>query len=394
MTGKSKNINHIKIEGFKSIAKLDLPMANINILIGANGSGKTNLISLFTFLSHLAKGKLRNYVEKEGGAERFFHFGTKHTNRMVFDLKVGINGYHVEFSPNLNDDTLVFDEEFCTISTSGRKWILESRKGESGFVREPERTATASQYAMPREGIIGLITQQSFERSDVEKHTKEYFDSCRVYHFHDTSSQAKFKKTNKVVNCCHLEKDAANIAPFLYKLKNSACKEYNQSYQKIVSAIKTVAPFFHDFYLDPSGEEGDENILLRWSHTKHDAPLSANVLADGTARFICLATLFLQPERQRPDTIILDEPELGLHPAALDVLADIIHATAKETQVICSTQSITFANLFTPKDFIVVDAKHGVSDFRRLEKGSLEQWLEDFGVGDIWAKNLIGGRPV
>lgn len=394
MTGKSKNINHIKIEGFKSIAKLDLPMANINILIGANGSGKTNLISLFTFLSHLAKGKLRNYVEKEGGAERFFHFGTKHTNRMVFDLKVGINGYHVEFSPNLNDDTLVFDEEFCTISTSGRKWILESRKGESGFVREPERTATASQYAMPREGIIGLITQQSFERSDVEKHTKEYFDSCRVYHFHDTSSQAKFKKTNKVVNCCHLEKDAANIAPFLYKLKNSACKEYNQSYQKIVSAIKTVAPFFHDFYLDPSGEEGDENILLRWSHTKHDAPLSANVLADGTARFICLATLFLQPERQRPDTIILDEPELGLHPAALDVLADIIHATTKETQVICSTQSITFANLFTPKDFIVVDAKHGVSDFRRLEKGSLEQWLEDFGVGDIWAKNLIGGRPV
>ena len=394
MTDKSKNLNHIKIEGFKSVAKLDLPMENINILIGANGSGKTNLISLFTFLSHLAKGKLRNYVKKEGGAERFFHFGTKHTSRIVFDLKVGINGYHVEFSPNLDDDSLVFDEEFCTISTSGRKWILESRKGESGFVREPESTANWSQYAMPGEGMIGFITQQSSEKSDVEKHTKEYLDACRVYHFHDTSSQAKFKKINEVANYCYLEKDAANIAPFLYHLKNSKRKEYNQSYRQIVSAIKTVAPFFHDFYLEPSGEEGDENILLRWSHTKHDAPLSANVLSDGTARFICLAALFLQPDLQRPDTIILDEPELGLHPAALDVLADIIHATAKETQVICSTQSAAFANLFTLKDFIVVDAKDGVSEFRRLEKGSLEQWLEDCGMGDIWAKNLIGGRPV
>lgn len=370
MTEESKNLKHIKIEGFKSIDKLDLPMENINILIGANGSGKTNLISLFTFLSHLSEGKLRNYVETEGGAERFFHFGTKHTSRMLFDLKVGVNGYHVEFSPNLDDDSLVFDKEFCTITTSSRKWILESRKGESGFIRD-----------------------NFSERSYVEKYTKEYLDACRVYHFYDTSSQAKFKKTNKIVNYYYLEKDAGNIAPFLYQLKNSRFKEYNQSYQRILSAIKAVAPFFHDFYLESTGEEGDENILLRWTHTKHDSPFSANVLSDGTARFICLATLFLQPESRRPDTIILDEPELGLHPAALDVLADIIHATAKETQVICSTQSVAFANLFALNDFIVTDSKDGVSNFRRLEKESLEQWLEDYGMGDIWAKNLIGGRP-
>ncbi|MBZ0108049.1 MAG: AAA family ATPase [Candidatus Scalindua rubra] len=108
---------------------------------------------------------------------------------------------------------------------------------------------------------------------------------------------------------------------------------------------------------------------------------------------MCLATLFLQPVSRRPDTIILDEPELGLHPAALNVLADIIRATAKETQVICSTQSVAFANLFEPEDFIVVDAEDGVSNFRRLEREPLEHWLEDYGMGDIWSKNLIGGRP-
>jgi predicted ATPase len=370
MTEENGNLKHIKVEGFKSIYKLDLPMENLNILIGANGVGKTNLISLFTFLSYLSQGKLKTYVETEGGAERFFHFGSKHTNQMMFDLEVGMNGYHVEFTPNLDDDSLVFSKEHCTITSSHKSWSLYSKKGESGFV-----------------------SGESAEKNYVKKYTREFLEKCRVYHFHDTTSQARFKKTNKLVNYYYLEKDAANIAPFLYHLKTSKTKSYRQAYLQIVMAIQSVAPFFHDFYLEPSGELGDENILLRWSHTKHDVPFSANVLSDGTARFISLATLFLQPASLRPETIILDEPELGLHPAALRVLADIIHATARETQVICSTQSVAFANLFAPEDFIVVDAEEGVSSFRRLEKEPLEQWLQEYGMGDIWAKNLIGGRP-
>lgn len=367
MTGEIKNLKQIKVEGFKSIAKLDLPMGNINILIGANGAGKTNLISLFTFLSHLSQGKLRTYVESEGGAERFFHFGTRHTNRMMLDLEVGINGYHVEFSPNRDDDSLVFNKEYCTIETSSNQYTLYPKKGESGFV-----------------------SGKPADSDYVKKYTREYMEKCRVYHFHDTSNQANFKKTNKLVNSYYL-KDAANIAPFLYYLKTSIFDE--DSYRQIVSAIQSVAPFFHDFYLEPTGEEDNKNILLRWTHTRHEAPFSANVLSDGTARFICLATLFLQPASRRPRTIILDEPELGLHPAALNILADIIKTTAKETQVICSTQSVAFANLFAPEDFIVVDAEDGVSTFERLEKESLKEWLDDYGMGDIWAKNLIGGRP-
>ncbi len=370
MAHESSNLKQIRIEGFKSIAELDLPMRNINILIGANGAGKTNFISLFTFLGQLSQGKLKHYVETEGGAERFFHFGAKNTSEIMFDLKVGNNGYHVEFWPNFDDDSLIFIREYCTSTVSNKHFRLAPQKGESGFV--------------------------SGERADsepVKKNTLEYLRNCRVYHFHDTGNQARFKKMNKIVNDYFLEKDAANIAPVLYSLKNSNTQERRQSYHQIVDAIKTVAPFFHDFYLEPTGMDGDENIILRWIHTKHEAPFSANVLSDGTARFICLATLLLQPFDRRPDTIILDEPELGLHPAALDVLAEIIQVTARETQVICSTQSVAFANLFEPEDFIIVDAEDGVSTFRRLDKEPLKQWLEEYGMGDIWAKNLIGGRP-
>ncbi len=317
----------------------------------------------------MSQRKLRNYVETEGYAERFFHFGMRRTSEVVFDLRVGMNSYHVEFSPNLDDDSLVFSNEYCTISTSPKRWDLYSKMGESGFV-----------------------SGKKADSEGVKKYTREYLEKCRVYHFHDTSDQALFKKAKKLVNYHYLEKDAANIAPFLYDLKNCEWGG-SESYQQIVSAIQSVAPFFHDFYLEPSGKADDENIILRWTHKKHDTPFSANVLSDGTARFICLATLFLQPVSRRPDTIILDEPELGLHPAALDVLADVIRATAKETQVICSTQSAAFANLFEPEDFIVVDAEDGVSNFRRLEREPLEHWLKDYCMGDIWSKNQIEGRP-
>ncbi|MDQ6961022.1 MAG: AAA family ATPase [Mariprofundaceae bacterium] len=364
------NLQHIKVEGFKSIQKLDLAMENINILIGANGAGKTNFISLFTFLSHLSQTKLKSFVAREGGAERFFHFGSRNTDLINMGLSFNSNAYHVSFSPNVDDDSLVFEKEYCQFLDYSKHYDLYPKQGESGF------------------------QSGSFSASEgVKGYTKQYLEKCRVYHFHDTSSQAQFKKTNKVNNHSYLEKNAENLAPFLYRLKYSDRKSFKYAYNQIILAIQSVAPFFHDFYLEPSGEEGDENILLRWTHQEHEAPFSANILSDGTARFICMATLFLQPSILRPDTIILDEPELGLHPAALEVLADIIRAVSVETQVICSTQSVTFANQFSSADFIVVDADNGVSTFKRLEEEPLKHWLDDYGMGDVWAKNIIGGRP-
>lgn len=365
---KPINLKNIAIKGFKSISDVDLPMKKINILIGANGSGKTNLISVFTFLNHLSRGNLKNYIMSRGGANRFFHFGIKTTSKIVMDLKIGINGYHVSFVPNHSDDSLAFDEEICTIETSGKLHPLTPLDGESGFV-----------------------TCDNNDR--VIMHTKNYLNKCRIYHFHDTSIHANYKKKQTLFakddNNIYLEADAGNIAPFMYSLKKSKLEEFNNSYQDIVSAIKVVAPFFHDFYLEPEGE----TIILKWIHSKNDNPLSANTLSDGTARFIFLAALILQPASLMPGTIILDEPELGLHPAALEVFADTVRSVSDETQFICSTQSIALANLFGPEDFIVVDAENGISTFRRLEKESLIHWLDEYRMGDIWSKNLIGGRP-
>jgi len=363
---KTPHLKHVKVKGFKSIKALDLELGEVNILIGANGAGKSNFISLFTFLSQLSQGKLKAYVEQQGFANAFFHFGTKHTAKISIDLDVGDNTYHVIFAHGVNDDSLIFKQEFCTYVGSEQLWEIKGKLGESGL-------------------LPGSQVQSDY----VRRYTQGYMQGCRVYHFHDTSASAGFKMANDLNASDFLYKDAKNLAPFLYRLQ----QEYPKNYQDIVSAIQTVAPFFHDFSLEPRGDKGDEKILLKWLHREHDETFSANQLSDGTARFICLATLFLQPKGLRPNTIVLDEPELGLHPAALNVLAEIIKITAKENQVICSTQSISFANLFEPEDFIVVDQTKGVSQFSRPNKEKLAHWLEEYGMGDIWNKNLIGGRP-
>jgi predicted ATPase len=184
----------------------------------------------------------------------------------------------------------------------------------------------------------------------------------------------------------YLRPDARNLASFLYLLRDS----YPASYQRIVKTIRLVAPFFGDFYLRPS-PKNKEVIELEWFERGQDIPFKAHLLSDGTLRFMCLATVFLQPEDLKPQTILVDEPELGLHPYAITVLASLIRTTSK--QVIVSTQSVELLNEFEASDVIVVDRDEGKSYLHRLNQQELEAWLLDYSLGELWRKNILGGRP-
>ena len=358
---ENKHLQWIEIEGYKSIKKAKIDFTPINIIIGANGSGKSNLISIFDFFRALADGRLSKF----GSASHVFHFGTKETKKMKVSMKVDKNSYHGTFEESFFGNSIVIDDEYCKIETSDKTYSLEIIVSDSGLAEVDENSNTVQGY------------------------TKHYMNSCKVHHFHDTSSSAGFKKPQDAGEHYFLQKDGGNIAPFLYNLKE---KNYGV-YKDIVQSVQAVAPYFKDFFLEVEEESfGDDTIVLRWKHVDNDdATFTAYHLSDGTARFILMAALFLQPKP--PKTIVLDEPELGLHPKALAVLADIIKSVSKTTQVICSTQSVEFANHFEPEDFIVVDQKNGISEFSRPKTEDLEMWLEEYGMGDIWCKNLIGGRP-
>ncbi len=182
--------------------------------------------------------------------------------------------------------------------------------------------------------------------------------------------------------------DAANLAAFLWHLREGHTYEY----RAIVETVRLVAPFFGDFVLEPQPRQPD-HLMLEWRERGADFIFGPDALSDGTLRFICLATLFLQPEAYLPATMIIDEPELGLHPYAITLLAELVQKVATKRQVILATQSVTLVNQFAPEDILVVDRHEGGFTVRRLERDAIEYWLTGYALGERWEQNVLGGRP-
>ena len=218
-------------------------------------------------------------------------------------------------------------------------------------------------------------------------YVRESISNWRVYHFHDTGEKAKVKQRHAVNDNLRLKTDAANLAAYLRMLH----QQHTKYYQRIVDAVRLVAPYFDDFVQRP---DGVDTVELEWlQRGKPDTPLKANMLSDGTLRFICLATLLLQPSDLLPETVLVDEPELGLHPYAISVLADIFKQVSEAHQLIVSTQSVELVNELSPEDIVVVDQEDDASTFRRFTADELSGWLEEYSLGEVWKRNILGGRP-
>lgn len=353
-------IQNLQIRGYKSIREMDdLALDDINIIVGQNGAGKSNFISVFRFLAYLVREDLQSFVAKQGGIQKVLCFGAQATEHMSITVRSDRNRYSAAFTPT-DDGRLLFTDERCS--------YLESNKiigVANQFETQLRRTKRAG--AIPP-FIYGAV------------------ENWRVYHFHDTSANAPLRSVSSLVEMENLAADGANLAAFLFYLQT----KYPQEFLTIVDTVRTVAPFMGALVLRPDALN-DDTIRLRWRHVGDDSLFDVNDLSDGTLRFIALTALLMQPEP--PSTIVLDEPELGLHPAAIAQLAAVMHQVAPEVQIIAATQSSTFANQFTWRDFIVVDRIEGASSLRRLSEDDVAPWMADFAMGDLWEKNLIGGRP-
>ncbi len=213
--------------------------------------------------------------------------------------------------------------------------------------------------------------------------------SWRLYHMHDTSRSSPMRKTGKVDDNEFLKADGSNLAAFLYFLQ----EKHQNSYSLIRRTIQRVTPFFDDFRLRPSRLTPDY-IKLEWTHKDSTQYFDASSFSDGTLRFIALATLFLQPKEFLPSVILVDEPELGLHPSAIEMLASLVRQASQNTQVIASTQSSLLLDHFAPEDVMVANRVEGGTQIQRLEPEPLKDWLEDYSLGQLWEKNELRGRPV
>lgn len=364
-------LDFITISGFKSIASIEkLSLGAINLVVGPNGSGKSNFIGVFSFLHEIREGHLRDYVIKAGGADKVLHFGAKVTSKLEI---------HISFQEGKNQYKIILgataDDQLYPQSEAVYFWDK---------TRYPDRPYSESLQAKGTEAGISDPKQGS----RIGRYVRDHLDRWRLYHLHDTSASSPMKATANLNDNAYLRPDGSNLSAFLYFLR----EKHVESYSLIRRAVQRVAPFFDDFDLRPQTLNPDK-IRLEWRHKGSEAYFSASSLSDGTLRFIGLATLFLQPQSLQPSVILVDEPELGLHPYAITLLASLVKQASVKTQIILSTQSPLLLDHFQPEDVLVADRVDGSTQLRRLESARLDTWLERYSLGQLWEKNELGGRP-
>jgi predicted ATPase len=367
-------LTSLQLAGWKSIRDAKIDFRSLNILIGANGAGKSNLVSFFQLIQDMRKGHFQVRVGTSGGAESLLHYGSKRTPFFEADFRfatnVGRGGYAFRLVTAAGN-TLIFDMENLTYYIEG---------GSIGEEMSGQRETSLN--------VLFDLDDTTLPADQSGKFIYEYLTHARVFHFHDTSPTGPMRKDCSVDANRFLASDAANLPAMLYLYR----QRYPTAYQRIVAAVKAVAPFFEDFVLEPL-RLNPRNIALSWRSKQSDYDFGPHQLSDGTLRAIALFTLLLQPEEDLPPLIVLDEPELGLHPSALSVLADLLKSAARHCQLLIATQSTALIDHFEAADVITVNLRDGCSTFERLDPERLKEWLEKYTLSELWERNVFGGGP-
>lgn len=367
-------LKKIEIKGYRSIKDASLELRSLNVLIGANGAGKSNFVSFFKMLNEMMAGRLQEYIGKTGRGQSILHFGQKVTPQLEawleFEERDALDTYYLRLF-HVAGDTLLFADE-----------TLDYKKQD----RERPHREPMSLGGGHAETRIGDMATQGNATARAFRHI---LNDCRVYHFHDTSPSARIRQFCYLNDNRWLMPDAGNLAAMLYAYG----RQSEMVYKRIVSTVQKILPEFDDFDLNPDRLNAND-IILNWRKRGSEYLFGPHQISDGTLRAMALCTLFLQPESDLPSVIILDEPELGLHPHGLEIVAGLMRAVSAKTQVIVATQSQTFLNFFEPAEIVTVESHEGRSQFRRLESDRLKDWLDDYTIGELWQRNVLGGGPL
>ena len=377
MTGTTR-LESVRIRGFRSLADVELSgLGATSVMIGSNGSGKSNFMRFFEMLSWMVRSRaLGEFVEKHGGADDQLFGGNSVTPRMEAEMalrtEAGRNDYRFSLT-HAHPDRFMFTDEAFRFSRSGRlteaSWNhLGSGHREAGIVEAAHSTDSSEFNPATARVIVHLLR------------------SCSVYQFHDTSDTSNFKKRWEAEDNGTLRTHGGNLAAVLRRLE----QEDNRRFELICQHIARVLPVFDRFQI----EERYGRVLLRWKARGSEKTFGAHLTSDGSLRFFALVTLLNLPKEMLPDILLLDEPELGLHPVAVALVGNMIKALACDAQIIVATQSPLLVDVFEVDEIVVLDLHDGRSVFRRLDADTYRTWLDDsFTPGELWQKNLLGGCP-
>ncbi len=373
-----KALTRIRVEGFRSLREVELRPGRVTVLIGPNGAGKSNLLSFLRMIPLLRTQSLGRFVGESGGASALLHYGPKATPQISLELEfsqqTGDNAYHARLGYAAGDGFVFLDEvvRFRAPGTSGAKSVS---LGAGHF--ETRLDAAAQEDGNKTAGTLRwLLSRMNF------------------FHFHDTSPTSALRQSARGADHRVLRSDGSNLAAFLYRLSSSEGEEERASWRRITALLRRVAPYVKSLDPEPLHRASPESgsIRLRWTDQR-DHVFDVSDLSDGTLRALALITALTQPPETLPVFVCIDEPELGLHPAAVAIFAELVRSVSPRCQVLLATQSPALLDHFTPEEVVVVEQRDGATALTRLDPIALETWLEDYRLSELYDKNILGGRP-
>lgn len=366
----SDGLREVHIEGFGSLADVRLQPGRLTVLIGANGSGKSNVLRALRMLSLMRTGSLQRFVAEAGGASALLHYGPKRTQALSVTL---------HFSEAEHRNTYMARLGFA----AGDKlmYLDESVGYQAGPDLKPQTTLLGAGHW---ESEV-----QAAKTNATARAVNYWLSQLTFFHFHDTSMTSALRTHARAADDLYLRSDGSNLAAYLRRLKQSEDDADRKAWRRINQFVGHIAPAVKE--LDPTPVD-EKAVRLDWIDDQ-DQRFGVHQLSDGTLRAIALITALAQPTARLPRFMSIDEPELGLHPAAIRILAELARSVSRHTQVLFATQSPAFLDHFEPAEVIVVEREHGASTLRSLDEGTLASWLEDYSLSEVFDKGVFGGRP-
>lgn len=357
----------LTISGFKSLKHARCSFSPLNVLIGPNGAGKSNLISLLQLILASLHGKTSEFVQARGGANAVLHLGTSTTTEILIraEVQMDANAYTIiqrfAFKPP--------DELY------GLKPVIDPYSIEEGEVAVSINDSC-------------IVIQAVSDHFPAHQVVERLQSQIAILHLLDTSITAPIRQSAYINDNFHLRSDGSNLAALLYCFKQKNPK----AYKRICATIRRVVPYFDDFVLEPM-RLNPSNILLNWREKGKSYMLGPHQISDGTLRLMAIITMLLQPTDSLPDIVVIDEPELGLHPTAKSIVAGLLLKASRHCQVLVATQSASLLENFSADNVLVVERDNGVTTFKNLDTTLLNAWLDEYTIGELWEKNVLGGGP-
>jgi len=380
-------LTRVRVRGFRSLKAVDLELAPINVLIGPNGAGKSNLLSLLRMPPLMRMQNLRYFVGQQGGASRLLHYGPQTTRELEINLVFNENAKRWGYAARLGyaaGDSLVFAQELLSRESdvASGSWQMNFGAGHL------ESQLSSVRRSMPK------VSKEERRLSARVSKVSQLIGRMNFFHFHDTSFQSPLRQNARQADSKFVRSDGSNLAAYLYGLKWNTSEDARAAWMLLEGLVRRVAPFIKTLEPDlVAPDQGDASAVRLYWHDEREYRFDVHDLSDGTLRAIALFAALTQPPGTRPRFVTIDEPELGLHPAALSIFAGLVRSVSTRSQILIATQSPALLDEFAADEVIVAECQGGESRFKRLDPDELAIWLEDYSLSQLYDKNVLGGRP-